>query len=47
MFAIAYSLGAVLTLTVPEGGAAWLYLLVSCAACGGALARIGRKRARE
>ena len=47
MLELANLLGAVLTVSAPEGGAVWLYLLVSCTACAGAMAFNVRKQLRK
>jgi len=44
MFAAANLLVASLVLQVPEGGAAWMYLLLACTACAGAVAYSARTR---
>jgi len=38
---------AFLSLAVPEGGSAWMYLLLASAACAGGLAWSARSRARR
>ncbi len=38
-------LGALLTVAVPEGGSAWIYLLLASAACACAFAWSARSRA--
>ncbi len=38
-------LGALLTVAVPEGGSAWMYLLLASAACAAAFAWNARSRA--
>jgi hypothetical protein len=40
-------LDVLLTLVVPEGGSAWMYLLLASAACAGAFAWSARNRAQQ
>lgn len=42
---VANFIGALLTAVVPEGGSAWMYLLLASAACATAFAWSARSRA--
>ena len=44
---MAHLVDVLLTLVVPEGGSAWMYLLLASAACSGAIAWSARNRARR